>query len=207
MQRVLLDKFGIDSKLSVRDESRSNKKCVRIELGAVASRKFLDLVSPLIDVECIQYKLDNSRVAKKAINPNPPYRGVIKQGLLVTQEEVKMPCKKYLSKYNFTVNHPEHNYLLPGGLVSANCERASAYIVFLFTPEDKAISQETVVTLAKHRLGTTLSEPTPVSFIPSVSIVGSTVEQISYDDDISSFGDEFGDFGSGGDFSSGDIDI
>lgn len=207
MQRVLLDKFGIDSKLSVRDESRSNKKCVRIELGAVASRKFLDIVSPLIDVECIQYKLDNLRVAKKAINPNPPYRGVIKQGLLVTQEEVKMPCKKYLSKYNFTVSHQEHNYLLPGGLVSANCERASAYIVFLYTPEDKAISQETVVTLAKHRLGTTLSEPTPVAFVPSVSIVGSTVEQISYTDDLSSLGEEFGDFGGGGDFSSGDLDI
>lgn len=86
-------------------------------------------------------------------------------------------------------------------------ERASAYIVFLYTPEDKAISQETVVTLAKHRLGTTLSEPTPVAFVPSVSIVGSTVEQISYTDDLSSLGEEFGDFGGGGDFSSGDLDI
>ena len=86
-------------------------------------------------------------------------------------------------------------------------ERASAYIVFLYTPEDKAISQETVVTLAKHRLGAILSEPTPVAFIPSVSTVGSTVEQISYNDDISSFGDEFGDFGGSGDFTSGDLDL
>lgn len=207
MQKVLLDKFGLESKVVVREERRSKKNCVRIELGAVSARKFLDLVSPLIDIECIQYKLDNSRVSKNPVEPNPPYRGVIKQGLFVTQREVKMSCKKYLSKYNFTVSHPDHNYVLPGGLVSSNCERASAYIVFLYTPEDKAISQETVVTLAKHRLGTTLSEPTPVAFVPSVSIVGSTVEQISYTDDLSSLGEEFGDFGGGGDFSSGDLDI
>lgn len=207
MQKVLLDKFGLESKVVVREERRSKKNCVRIELGAVSARKFLDLVSPLIDIECIQYKLDNSRVSKNPVEPNPPYRGVIKQGLFVTQREVKMSCKKYLSKYNFTVSHPDHNYVLPGGLVSSNCERASAYIVFLYTPEDKAISQETVVTLAKHRLGAILSEPTPVAFIPSVSTVGSTVEQISYNDDISSFGDEFGDFGGSGDFTSGDLDL
>lgn len=86
-------------------------------------------------------------------------------------------------------------------------ERASAYVIFLYTPEDRIISQETVVTMAKHRLGALLSEPTPVAFIPSVCIVGSTVEQISYNDDLSALGGDFGDFGGTGDFSMGDFEL
>lgn len=80
-------------------------------------------------------------------------------------------------------------------------ERASTYVIFLFTPEESLLSQETLVTMAKHRLGGILSEPTPVAFIPSVSIVGSNVDQISYEDDLSSLDGDFGSFDSlGGDF-------
>lgn len=71
-------------------------------------------------------------------------------------------------------------------------ERSSSYLVFLYTPEDKVIVQETLVTMAKHRYGAILSEPTPVAFIPSVITVGSDVEQISYGDDFSDFGADFG---------------
>ncbi len=80
-------------------------------------------------------------------------------------------------------------------------ERASSYVVFLYTPEESMLSQETIVTMAKHRLGGILSEPTPVAFIPSVSIVGSNVDQISYEDDLSSLDSDFGSFnGLDGDF-------
>lgn len=76
-------------------------------------------------------------------------------------------------------------------------ERSSSYLCFLYTPEDKVIVQETLVTMIKHRYGGLLSEPTPVAFIPSVVTVGSDVEQISYGDDFSDFGADFGlsDFG------------
>lgn len=83
-------------------------------------------------------------------------------------------------------------------------ERASAYVIFLYTPEDRVISQETIVTMAKHRFGPILSEPTPVTFIPSVSLVGSNVEQITYDGDLSSLG-EFDLLGGG--FASDDFDM
>lgn len=77
-------------------------------------------------------------------------------------------------------------------------ERSSTYVIFLYTPEDRMIAQETVVTMAKHRLGSILSEPTPVAFVPSVCLVGSNVEQISYGDSLSDldFGGDFGDFSS-----------
>ena len=76
------------------------------------------------------------------------------------------------------------------------CERASAYLVFLYTPPDRIIVQETVVSMAKHRFGSILSEPTPVAFVPSVCTVGSTVEQISYSDDFSEMAGDSFDFGS-----------
>lgn len=73
-------------------------------------------------------------------------------------------------------------------------ERESSYLMFVCTPPDKLIVQETIVCMPKHRLGAPLTEPVPVSFIPSVVMVGSTVEQISYTEDFSDMGAEFGDF-------------
>lgn len=76
-------------------------------------------------------------------------------------------------------------------------ERSSTYVVFLYTPDDRKLAQETLVTMAKHRLGSVLPEPTPVAFLPAVCIVGSNVEQISYDGDLGALGGDFGDFSSG----------
>ena len=70
-------------------------------------------------------------------------------------------------------------------------------MIFLYTPDDRKLAQETLVTMAKHRLGSVLPEPTPVAFLPSVCIVGSNVEQISYDGDLGALGGDFGDFSSG----------
>lgn len=71
-------------------------------------------------------------------------------------------------------------------------ERTSAYVVFMFTSEESKIMQETVITTNKTRLGPTNLEPTPVAFLPAVITVGSTVEMVSYGDDFSDMGDDFG---------------
>lgn len=76
-------------------------------------------------------------------------------------------------------------------------ERSSAYVVFMFTPDEKKIMQETVVTVAKTRLGPTLQEPTPVSFIPEVITVGNSVEMVSYGDDFSDISEGFGEVSGG----------
>lgn len=62
-------------------------------------------------------------------------------------------------------------------------ERSSSYIMFMYTSDDMKVVQETKVDLKKHRFGAVSTEPITTSFNPSVCIVGSTIEQISVDDD------------------------
>lgn len=80
-------------------------------------------------------------------------------------------------------------------------ERSAVYLIFLFTPQELAMMQETKVSMVKHRLGPPMPEPVNVAFLPAICTVGSTVEMISYSDDFSDLGSDFGgmDFGSMGD--------
>ena len=90
-----------------------------------------------------------------------------------------------------------------GGLVSANCERSSTYVIFMFTNDDMKIQQETRMTLTKHRLGPVVTEPISVNFNAESMVVGEEFEQASFGDDFSFFQespdislskDEFDDF-------------
>lgn len=62
-------------------------------------------------------------------------------------------------------------------------ERSSTYIIFMYTSDDMKITQETKVTLAKHRLGAVITEPIVTTFNPAVITVGSAVETVSMSDD------------------------
>lgn len=117
---------------------------------------------------------------------------LINKGLRVTQEEVE-ETKVLEEKINFEVAHKDHNYVLPGGLVSANCERASSYVIFLHTTDDSKIVQETKVSMVKNRLGQVLPDPAIVTFNPAVMLVGTNIETISADED--QFSDLMSDFG------------
>lgn len=61
-------------------------------------------------------------------------------------------------------------------------ERASTYCIFLYTDDDLKQQQETKVTMLKHRLGGVITEPIVTPFVPSISLVGSSVELMSYED-------------------------
>lgn len=62
-------------------------------------------------------------------------------------------------------------------------ERSSTYIIFMYTSEDMRITQETKITLMKHRLGSVIQEPIVTTFNPSVLLVGDLMEKIEYEDD------------------------
>lgn len=188
---LLKERFGVDSFVRVSKECRSVKDSIQIVMHAEASRKFLSIISPLLSLECINYKLDHSRFPYKQQKIKSSYLGVLKMGLKVRQVEV-VQKESRKTKYNFEVAHKDHNYVLPGGLVSANCERASSYVIFMHTTDDSKIVQETKISLAKNRLGEVLPDPAIVTFNPAVLTVGSTVENISASED--SFSDFMGDF-------------
>lgn len=118
---------------------------------------------------------------------------LIRKGVVVN----KTPLINYKRRelYNFEVVHTSHNYILPGGLISANCERTSSYVIFLYTSDDMKVMQETKMTLAKHRLGAPITEPIVTSFNPGVITVGSSVEEVTVSE--SDFNDMALDFGGG----------
>ena len=62
-------------------------------------------------------------------------------------------------------------------------ERSSTYIVFMFTSPDMRMSQETKITLMKHRLGSLIVEPVVTVFNPVVMVVGDLIERVEYNDD------------------------
>jgi len=72
-------------------------------------------------------------------------------------------------------------------------ERSSTYVIFMYTTEDMRITQETKMTLSKHRLGALLSEPLVIQFNPAVLIVGDLSERVEYSDDFSDLGESFSD--------------
>lgn len=72
-------------------------------------------------------------------------------------------------------------------------ERSSTYIIFMFTSDDMKITQETKVTMNKHRLGSVITEPIVTTFNPAVITVGSAIETVSMsDDDFNSMDIDFG---------------
>lgn len=84
-------------------------------------------------------------------------------------------------------------------------ERSSTYCIFLYTPPDLADAQETRVCMLKHRLGRVLPEPVTTQFLPGVLLVGSNVENISYEDEFAAISDGGGVFGGGGSDLMGDL--
>lgn len=62
-------------------------------------------------------------------------------------------------------------------------EKSSTYVMFIYASDDMKIVQECKMTLAKHRLGTVISEPIVVPFNPAVELVGSSVEKVQISDD------------------------
>lgn len=74
-------------------------------------------------------------------------------------------------------------------------EKTATYILFIYADDNMKIVQECKMTLHKHRLGATLTEPVTTTFNPAVCTVGSSVEKVTISDD---------DFNSLGDFSFGD---
>lgn len=71
-------------------------------------------------------------------------------------------------------------------------ERSSSYILFMYTSDDDKLSQETHMTLTKHRLGAVLSDPVVTTFNPGVSTVGQAIDKISLDDgDFNALGNDF----------------
>lgn len=66
-------------------------------------------------------------------------------------------------------------------------ERTSCYAVFLYTPDDMKIAQETKVCMLKHRIGMVMPEPVVTGFYPAVGLVGTNVEQLSFEGEFDSF--------------------
>lgn len=72
-------------------------------------------------------------------------------------------------------------------------ERSSTYIIFMYTSDDMKITQETKLTLSKHRLGGVITEPIVTTFNPAIITVGSSVETVSMtDEDFNSMDMDFG---------------
>lgn len=72
-------------------------------------------------------------------------------------------------------------------------ERSSTYVIFMYTSEDMRITQETKITLMKHRLGSVIQEPIVTTFNPSVLLVGDLMEKIEYEDDFGTLNGGFDD--------------
>ena len=69
-------------------------------------------------------------------------------------------------------------------------EKTSTYIMFIYADDNMKIVQECKMTLHKHRLGSTLTEPVVTTFNPAVCTVGSVVEKVSIsDEDFNNLGD------------------
>lgn len=69
-------------------------------------------------------------------------------------------------------------------------ERTSTYILFIYADDNMKIVQECKMTLHKHRLGATLTEPVTTTFNPAVLTVGSSIEKVSIsDEEFNSLGD------------------
>lgn len=191
-----LSELGLDSSLSVVEDKRSSKKQLQIRLHAESSRLFMSKVAHLIDVPCVEYKLKSTYK-----DPIVPQSNLGLGKTKVTQEVFKFPQQlkaKPRKKYNFTVGVADHNYALPGGVLTANCERSASYVIFLYSSDDMKVMGEVKMTMAKHRLGAVITEPITVTFNPAVMTVGETVESaVMTEDDFNNMDlglDSFDDF-------------
>lgn len=73
------------------------------------------------------------------------------------------------------------------------CERSATYVVFLYSSDDMKVMGEVKLTLAKHRLGSIITEPVTVSFNPALMTVGESVESATMtDEDFNNMGIDFG---------------
>lgn len=179
MQSLLRDKFKLNSKLSIRPiPKHGTKPEIQIRLFAPDSRRFIDNVGHLCDAPSLQYKL---RGLGKSISIESPYFGIEKSSLQVTQTTFTFKSNSLHKKYNFTVENENHNYLLPNGLISANCERTCSTLLFIYASDEMKVVQECKIQLLKNRLGPTMPEPVTTSFNPSICTVGSTIEKVEID--------------------------
>lgn len=190
MQERLCE-LGLESSMSIVTDKRSSKKQIQIRLRAEASRLFMSKVAHLIDVPCIEYKLKSTYK-----NPIIPQSNLGLCKTKVTQEVFKFPTQakvKLRKKYNFTVALGDHNYALPGGVLTANCERSGTYVIFLYSSDDMKVMGEVKLTMAKHRLGSVITEPVTISFNPAIMTVGEAIESaVMTEDDFNNMGVDFG---------------
>lgn len=172
--------LGFDGSVHVYHTKKGyTKPRVEIQLRVESSNRLVQEMQRFISIPCLSYKIPGMK-SSVDFKFTPIKKGLVKSCLPVQQEVVTLTDKWC---YNFTVAHNDHNYVMPGGLISSNCERTSSYVMFIYTSDDMKVLQETKISLAKNRLGGVV-EPVSVSFNPQVMTVGSTVENVEVDEDI-----------------------
>ncbi len=118
---------GWEPRISKQDDKRSSKVQYKIRLTVEGTKKFFEYVKGLIDIDCINYKIPEEFRGKREVKPceyklKPCSAGIIK--IPYTEEEWMRGGKRidYKRRFNIEVEDT-HNYLLPGGVVSANCSK------------------------------------------------------------------------------------
>lgn len=121
------EKFGWNLHVYSHVEKRSNKLYVKLCWHKDDSRSFFDYVKGLIDIECINYKVPVEY--RGTITPRAPKRELVRESLEIQirefrKEEWVTGGKKsdWFRRFNIEVED-NHNYTLPGGLLTSNCSR------------------------------------------------------------------------------------
>ena len=121
------EKFGWNLHVYSHAEKRSNKLYVKLRWHKDDSRSFFDFVKGLIDIECINYKVPAEY--RGTITPRAPKRELVRESLEIQirefeKEEWITGGKKsdWFRRFNIEVED-NHNYTLPGGLLTSNCSR------------------------------------------------------------------------------------
>ena len=128
IKEFCLEKFGWDLHVYSNVDKRSNKPYVKLIWHKADTESFFDYVKGLIDIECINYKVPQEY--RGVITPAEPKRELVKESLEIQIRELKKEewtCGKVSDRYRrFNIEvEDNHNYTLPGGLLTSNCSPAA----------------------------------------------------------------------------------
>lgn len=128
VKEYCFNKFGWNIHISSSLNTRTNKLSLKLLWNTSSTIEFFNYVKGLIDVDCINHKLPSEY--RGTILPKLPKRELVKESLEVQVSEVKKEewdCVKESDRFRrFNIEvESNHNYTLPGGLLTSNCSRAA----------------------------------------------------------------------------------
>lgn len=122
-----LEALGCEPRLSRQVDKRSSKVQLKLRLTVRGTKMFMSYISGLVDIDCINYKIPKEYRGVRSYTPCE-YK-LSKESALIQVRQMTADdwndgykgSNKY-RRFNIEVEDT-HNYVLPGGVVSANCSK------------------------------------------------------------------------------------